>query len=210
MRRHRCSIESLVLSSTMNAQVVPTSIMTNMFRHANITKSRSRLQLLLTFLATAGITLLPKCPLCLLGIMSALGLGTLISVTWLRPLTVMLLGVALGSLALTAHRGLGYNQMLLGLVAGALVLVSKIFLDYPPATYGGLVLLLAAIVWRARRRDCSTLHDSDSVCKCRDHTRVEVTECQQEWSGPLPFAENSTGRGQDPKEVAGTTLTAVK
>src|ERR1051326_650923 len=139
--------------------------MTNMFRHANIPRSRSRLRLLITFLPAAGLTLLPKCPFCLLAIMSALGLGTLISVTWLRPITIILLGVAVGSLTLTAYWRLGYNQLVLGLVAGVLIFVSKFLLDYPPATYGSLALLFAAIVWGTRTRDCSTLDDSDSVCK---------------------------------------------
>jgi hypothetical protein len=148
--------------------------MTDMFRHATILKSRSQLRLLLTFMPAVGITLLPKCPLCLIGIMSALGLGTLISVIWLKPLTIVLLGVAVASVALAADRGRGYTLSVLGLLAGVVVFVSKFYLDYAPTTYGGLALLFVATVWGARRRDCSTPHAKDSVCKTREHTALKL------------------------------------
>jgi hypothetical protein len=61
-----------------------------------------------------GVSLLPKlaCPLCwpaYAGILSTLGLGFLISTVYLMPLTVVVLSLAVGSLAFRAsqRRGLG-------------------------------------------------------------------------------------------------------
>lgn len=149
-------------------------IMTNMLRHTKISKSHSQWRLLLTFMPAAGLTLLPKCPFCLLGILSALGLGTVINVTWLKPLTIALLGIAVASLAISVHRGRGYRHSVLGLLAGIMVFVSKFYLDYRPATYASLAFLFAATMWGAVRKNYSSLNDSD--CKSCDQTHVEAGE----------------------------------
>ncbi|MDQ3666553.1 MAG: hypothetical protein M3410_08230 [Acidobacteriota bacterium] len=186
--------------------------MMDMFRHANIPKLRSRWRLLLTFMPAAGVTLLPKCPLCLIAIMSALGLGTMISVIWLKPLTIALLGVAVASLALSAHRDRGYNQSLLGLLAAVMVFVGKFYLDYPPATYGGLALLFAATVWGGRVRKRSIPSRRDCGCKSRDHTRPEAgVSVSRSGQAPLPRGENSRrSRGHALIGSGRTTLTAGK
>ena len=135
-----------------------------MFSHAHDPKSHPEWRLPLAFLPTAAVALLPKCPLCLMGIMSAFGLGTLVSVVWLKPLTLVLLGTAVGSLALRARRSHTYNPLLLGLVAAVIVFVSKFHLDYPPAAYGGLTLLFAAMIWGAMARRVATPQAGDCSC----------------------------------------------
>jgi hypothetical protein len=135
-----------------------------MFRHAHDLKPRPAWRLPLTLLPAAAVTLLPKCPLCLMGIMSALGLGTLIGVGWLKPLTLVMLGAAVGSLALRARRSRGYNPLLLGLLAAVMVFVSKFYLDYPLAAYGGLVLLFAATLWGAWAGGRATPQGGDCGC----------------------------------------------
>lgn len=135
-----------------------------MFSHAHEREPRSTWRLPLTFLPAAAVTLLPKCPLCLMGIMSAFGLGTLISVAWLRPLTLVFLSIAIGSLALRARRTGSYNPLLLGLLAAVMVFISKFYLDYPLVAYGGLFLLFAATIWGAWTRGPATRQGVDCDC----------------------------------------------
>lgn len=135
-----------------------------MFSHAHHPKSRPEWRLPLTFLPAAAVALLPKCPLCLMGIMSAFGLGTVVSVVWLKPLTLMFLGTAVVSLAIRARWSGVYGPLLLGLVATAIVFVSKFYLDYPPADYGGLALLLAATLWGAFARRQAVPDSRDCSC----------------------------------------------
>jgi hypothetical protein len=135
-----------------------------MFSHAYDSKPRFSWRLLVTFLPAAVVAFLPKCPLCLVGIMSALGLGTLISGAWLKPLTLVLLLTAVGSLTIGARRGRGYKPLLLGFPAAAIVFVSKFYLDYPLATYGGLALLLAATFWGAWAKERAATQVSDCGC----------------------------------------------
>lgn len=138
--------------------------MTDMFNHAHDPKSYTEWRLPLAFLPTAAVALLPKCPLCLMGIMSALGLGTVVSVVWLKPLTLVFLGTAIGSLALRARRSRVYNPLLLGFLAAVIVFVSKFYLDYSPAAYGGLALLFAAMLWGALARRRATTQSGDCSC----------------------------------------------
>jgi hypothetical protein len=99
-----------------------------------------------------------------MGIMSAFGLSTLIRAAWLKPLTLILLGTAVGSLALRGRRSRCYNPLLLGLLAAVMVFVSKFYLDYPLAAYGGLVLLFAAMLWEAWARGRVTPQGTDCGC----------------------------------------------
>jgi len=101
-----------------------------------------------------GVSLLPKliCPMCwpaYAGLVSALGLGFLISTKYLLPLTVTFLAVTATALGFRASRRHGYGPLSLGLVAAALVLIGKFYFDAVQATYGGVGLLIVASVWNS-------------------------------------------------------------
>jgi hypothetical protein len=99
-----------------------------------------------------GIALLPKavCPVCwplYAGLLSALGLGFLMDAAYLLPLTILLLGIAVFALGFRASSRRGYGPFALGLVAAAVVVIGKFKFDSDPATYGGVVLLVATSFW---------------------------------------------------------------
>jgi hypothetical protein len=99
-----------------------------------------------------GVALLPKlaCPLCwplYAGIVSSLGLGFLISTTYLLPITVVFLSITLAALAFKAKQRRGHGPFLLGIVASLAVLAGKFELESKPAIYTGIALLVAACVW---------------------------------------------------------------
>src|SRR5947209_15508856 len=90
-----------------------------------------------------GVSLLPKlmCPACwpaYAGIVSALGLGFLISAKYLLPLTVSFLAITATALGYRASRRHGYGPSGLGLVAATVILCGKFYFDAAQATYAGV------------------------------------------------------------------------
>ncbi len=101
-----------------------------------------------------GVSLLPKlmCPACwpaYAGLVSALGLGFLISAKYLLPLTVGFLAITALALGYHASRRHGYGPLWLGLVAAAVIVTGKFYIDAARATYTGVALLVAASVWNS-------------------------------------------------------------
>ena len=101
-----------------------------------------------------GVSLLPKlmCPACwpaYAGLVSALGLGFLISAKYLLPLTVGFLAITALALGYHASRRHGYGPLWLGLVAAAVIITGKFYFDMTQATYSGVALLVAASVWNS-------------------------------------------------------------
>lgn len=101
-----------------------------------------------------GVSLLPKlmCPACwpaYTGLVSALGLGFLISAKYLLPLTVLFLAVTAFALGFRASRRHGYGPLGVGLLAAAVILTGKFYFEAEPATYAGVGLLVAASVWNS-------------------------------------------------------------
>jgi hypothetical protein len=108
-----------------------------------------------------GVSLLPKlmCPLCwpaYAGIVSALGLGFLISTQYLLPLTVAFLGLTAAALGFRASRRNGYGPLWLGLIAATTILTSKFYFDVAQAVFVGVALLIAASVWNSWPRRAAT------------------------------------------------------
>ena len=126
-------------------------------------KGPGRWQSSAAVLPAVGMSLLPKlaCPACwpaYAGLMGSMGLGFLVDTTYLLPLTGVFLVGAVGALGFRARRRRGYRPFLLGLLAGASVLVGKFVLDSDAAMYGGIALLVVASLWNAwpKRRDAAS------------------------------------------------------
>ena len=101
-----------------------------------------------------GVSLLPKvaCPLCwpaYAGLASSLGLGFLLSATYLLPLTVGFLLFALAALGYGARQGRGYGPLMLSLAGSGVVLVTKFVVEIKAGVYAGIAILILASLWNA-------------------------------------------------------------
>lgn len=99
-----------------------------------------------------GLAFLPKiaCPACwpaYAGVLTSLGLGFLLDVRWLFPLTAVFLLIAVAALGFRARRRRGFGPFFVGLVASAVVLGGKFGFESDLAMYAGLGLLVAASIW---------------------------------------------------------------
>lgn len=99
-----------------------------------------------------GLAFLPKiaCPACwpaYAGVLTSLGLGFLLDVRWLFPLTAVSLLIAIAALAFRARRRRGFGPFFVGLAASAVVLGGKFGFESDLAMYAGLGLLVAASIW---------------------------------------------------------------
>ncbi|SRR5258708_38355552 len=137
-----------------------------------------------------GVSLLPKlmCPACwpaYSALLSSVGLGFLISTTYLLPLTVLFLAVAVGSLGFRASNRRGLGPFGVGVVAAALILVGKFYLESTQTAYAGVGLLIVASVWNTWPRRatvvafcpaCVTAEDgvTGSESKKKDHYNHET------------------------------------
>jgi mercuric ion transport protein len=110
---------------------------------------------------------LPKCPLCWMGLMGALGLGSVINRAWLQPLTMALLALSLAVLTFRAPTRHGYGPFGLGLLAATIIYVSKFSLDSDWLIYSGGGLLFVASAWNAwpKKREKAEAH-----CACQAST----------------------------------------
>lgn len=113
-----------------------------------------------------GTALLPKltCPFCWPAYTAALGaMG--VSVASYGPYlfwtTLVLVGAGVGSLAHHAKRRRGYRPLLLGALAGVLIVAAKFAFSSDPATYAGAGLLLAAALWHGW-----PIKDAQPCCAC--------------------------------------------
>ena len=116
--------------------------------------SGATLKRTLVALPGVGVSLLPKlmCPACwpaYAGIVSALGLGFLVSTKYLLLLTAAFLSITLASLGFRAFRRHGYVPLWMGIFASAIILGGKFSFELPQLTYAGLGLLVAASVWNS-------------------------------------------------------------
>ena len=94
--------------------------------------------------------LLPKCPLCWMTILSSLGLGSAISVTWLKPLTLLFLVLALVGIGFRARRRGAYKPLFGGISIAILIYVSKFTFGFDTGAYLGGVALMGVSFWNAR------------------------------------------------------------
>lgn len=101
-----------------------------------------------------GVSMLPKavCPICspaYAALLSSVGLGFLGSTTYLLPVTVALLTLAIGSLFFRASNRRGLGPFGIGLVAAVCLIVGKFWLDSPAMSYVAVGALVSASIWNA-------------------------------------------------------------
>ncbi len=119
-----------------------------------------------------AISILPfgGCPACWPvygGILSALGLGVLLSSQYLLPLTAVFLLIALFTLAFRARTRRGYGPFAAGVMAAALILWGKFSLESNAVAYTGATLLIGSSLWnswppRAPSTPCPKCAPSDA------------------------------------------------
>ena len=118
-----------------------------------------------------GVSVLPKlaCPACwpaYAGLLTSIGLGFLISATYLLPLTVAFLILALSAMLLRARDRRGYSPFLLAVLAASGILLGKFTWDSRATVYGAIGLLVVASLWNTwPRRDTS--NDGTPCSNCR-------------------------------------------
>ena len=111
-----------------------------------------------------GVSMLPKviCPICSPAyavVLSSVGLGFLVSTTYLLPVTVVFLAVAVGALGFRASTRRGLTPFWIGVTAASSVVAGKFWLDSVTITYAGVGLLVVASVWNVIPR-------RPNICSC--------------------------------------------
>lgn len=142
---------------------------------------RSRFRSWLAVVPAVGVALLPNmvCPACwpaYMGLLSSFGLGFMVKTTYLFPLTVIFLFVALGALAFRGRTRRRYGPFLLGLLAAMLVIVGKFVLSSDAAWYSGIIFLVGASLWNSWPRG---IHQIVSCPACRAPETVYQLEAKQ-------------------------------
>ena len=127
----------------------------------------------LVALPGVGVSLLPKlmCPACwpaYAAVLTSVGLGFLISTTYLLPLTVLFLALAAGSIGFRASRGRGLWPFGMAVAAGAVILGGKFYLESNPITYAGIGFLIGASVWNSWPRPATVVAFCPSCVPAED------------------------------------------
>jgi hypothetical protein len=105
-------------------------------------------------LPAIGAAMLPKltCAACwpaYTALLASFGVGFLDYTPYLLPLMATSLLLALVLLAYKASRRRGYAPFMLGVVAGAVILIGKFLLESDIALYSGIAVLVGASLWNA-------------------------------------------------------------
>ncbi len=119
----------------------------------------------------AVLPLLPSfsCPLCLAayaGVLSSLGLGFVLNESVLRPLIVLFLGIAVGSVAWSARRHRKRGPVVAAAAGALSIIAGRILWSLPLAVYGGVICVVLAAIWnlvlRKRRPGRTTLRKAET------------------------------------------------
>ena len=119
------------------------------------------------------------CPACwplVGGLISALGLTSLLETKLMVPLFVGCLLLAIAPLALQARHHL--QPFILGLIASAVVLVGKFLLNATAVTVAGITILAAAYVWSYRARRATSADACCSSCATPPSSTGEGSEAE--------------------------------
>ncbi len=121
-------------------------------------------------LPSIGVSVLPKlaCPACwpaYAGLLTSIGLGFLISVRYVLPLTVAFLVLALAAMLFRARDRRGYGPFRLAVLAASGVLLGKFSWDSRATVYGAIGLLVVASLWNTWPRR-ETSNDATACSHC--------------------------------------------
>jgi hypothetical protein len=119
------------------------------------------------------------CPACwplVGGLISALGLTSLLETRLMVPLFIGCLLVAIAPLALQARQHL--RPLILGLIASAFVLVGKFLLNATAVTVAGIAVLVAAYVWSYRARRATSADACCSRCATPQSSTGDAVEAE--------------------------------
>jgi hypothetical protein len=114
-------------------------------------------------LTTVLAAAMPKCPLCWLILMSALGVGPVIGSQWLQPITVGLLLLSAGGLFVRARRLSVYGPFILGLSAAVAMYLCKFQFNFDIGVYLSGVTLVVAAIWNVMAKG---RRDDGVQCQC--------------------------------------------
>ncbi len=123
---------------------------------------------------SVSVSTLPKlaCPACwpaYAGLLTSIGLGFLISVKYLLPLTAAFLVLALAAMLIRAKNRRGYGPFVLAIFAANGVLLGKFVWDSRLAVYGAIGLLVIASLWNTRpRRESANDRTTCPDCRTED------------------------------------------
>lgn len=113
--------------------------------------------------STLVLAIIPKCPLCWIALVSAVGLSWPISSGWLRSFTIAFSLVPLGLLLSRAHSSRNYRPLLLGLIAAIALYVCKFRLGLDAGVYFSSAALFGATLWSAKRLETGA---NETNCRC--------------------------------------------
>jgi len=124
-----------------------------------------------------GASVLPvgTCPVCwpaYAGLLTTVGLGFLLDTTYLLPVTVVLLGLALSSLAYRANSRHGYGPLAVGIVGASIAFVGKSTFLSDRLLFLGLVFLVGASLWNAWPRRAAP-SDSCAMCTLQESEAIQ-------------------------------------
>ena len=119
--------------------------------------------LVATVLPGFALSFLPKCPMCWMAILSALGLGTITSASSLQFLSVALLAATLVTFAFRCWRMDHYGPFVLGVAAAIALYSFKMVVHSEPGMFVSGLGFMAASVWISRSQAPKSV---ESGCKC--------------------------------------------
>lgn len=95
------------------------------------------------------------CPLCLpayAGLLGSIGLGFVVEGSYVLPVLILLLLLALFALGFRAKSRRGYGPLFVGILGACTILLGKFYYIWSTLTYIGVVVLIVASIWNGSPR----------------------------------------------------------
>jgi hypothetical protein len=147
-------------------------VKSNSFTHLNAWTRRN------SALAPALLlALLPKCPVCLAGVLVLVGLEAVVGTSGVLVLTLVAVLGFLAILGVGARRRGNKAPLWLGIAASILVLFGKVFFAADGVLYAGMCGLFVASIWNSWPARAGEL--TDACCANQHHT------CRDELPAPV-------------------------
>ena len=112
--------------------------------------------------STVLLAVMPKCPLCWIVLMSAIGVTWPASSGWLRSFVIVLSLVPVGMLLLSAYQTQRYTPLIVGVLAVMALYLCKFSLAFDMGVYVSGATLFGATLWTAK----SIRQRTSEICRC--------------------------------------------